>query len=432
MNGCGSVNGLFPIKSPGWLAFQVGLFLLPSSALLAGLFLFVTCLAGSRGRSVRPWRDPWLLPLLVAAVLMLIGAFVAQDAGLAWAGLANWIPFFWGFWAFRPFVSTEARRQRAARMLLAGTVPVLITGFGQMQLGWTGPWQLFGGAIIWFLAPGGQPEGRLSGLFDYANVAGAWLAVVWSFALAAALSRRDPRWARLLALLLAAAIVAAVVLTRSRNAIASLPLALPWVLGPAQWWWLLPLLLLASVPLLLAVIPGVPAGIQQWAEALLPDSLRRRLVDGQSNESLTRVAQWRFGLELISQRPWLGWGAAAFSVLYPIHAQRKWHGHSHNLPIELGVSHGWPVAVLVVGTVLVLLMVALQRGMLRRGPMDRAWWAASLVLIAMHATDLPFFDSRLNLLGWVLLAGLCGFVQSRVGEGRDRDARAVSPEPADL
>ena len=203
------------------------------------------------------------------------------------------------------------------------------------------------------------------------------------------------------------------------------------MLGPAQWWWLLPLLLLASVPLLLAVIPGVPAGIQQWAEALLPDSLRRRLVDGQSNESLTRVAQWRFGLELISQRPWLGWGAAAFSVLYPIHAQRKWHGHSHNLPIELGVSHGWPVAVLVVGMVLVLLMVALQRGMLRRGPMDRAWWAASLVLIAMHATDLPFFDSRLNLLGWVLLAGLCGFVQSRVGEGRDRDAPAVSPEPAD-
>ena len=147
------------------------------------------------------------------------------------------------------------------------------------------------------------------------------------------------------------AIVAAVVLTRSRNAIASLPLALPWVMGPAQWWWLLPLLLLASVPLLLAVIPGVPAAIQQWAEALLPDSLRRRLVEGQSNQSLTRVAQWRFGLELISQRPWLGWGAAAFSVLYPIHAQRKWHGHSHNLPIELGVSHGWPVAVLVVGMV---------------------------------------------------------------------------------
>ena len=29
----------------------------------------------------------------------------------------------------------------------------------------------------------------------------------------------------------------------------------------------------------------------------------------------------------------------------------------------------------------------------------------------MHATDLPLFDARLNLLGWVLLAGLCGFIR---------------------
>ena len=186
------MRGVFSIKSPGWLAFQFGLFLLPSSALLAGVCLFVTCVAGSRNRAEVPLNDPWMRPLLLAAVLMLIGAILADDAGLAWAGLANWIPFFWGFWAFRPFLLTASRRQRAARCLLAGTVPVLITGFGQMQLGWTGPWQLFGGGIIWFLAPGGQPEGRLSGLFDYANIAGAWLAVVWSFALAAVLARRDP------------------------------------------------------------------------------------------------------------------------------------------------------------------------------------------------------------------------------------------------
>ena len=426
------MRGLFQIKSPGWLAFQLGLFLLPSSALLAGVCLFVTCLAGSCGRSQTPLTDRWMRPLLLASVLMLISALLAADAGLAWAGLANWIPFFWGFWAFRPFLLTASRRQRAARLLLAGTVPVLITGFGQMQLGWTGPWQLFGGAIIWFLAPGGQPEGRLSGLFDYANIAGAWLAVVWSFALAAVLARRDPPWYRALAFLLSVAIVVAVVLTRSRNAMASLPLAVPWVLGPAQWWWLLPLFLLFSAPLLLAVLPGVPPAIQQWAEALLPSSLRQRLLEGQSTDSLTRLAQWRFGLQLISQSPWFGWGAAAFSVLYPIHAQRKWHGHSHNLPIELGVSHGWPVVVLVVGMVLLLLVMALQRGMLRSGPMDRAWWAASLVLVGMHATDLPFFDSRLNLLGWILLAGLCGFLQNHGARERDHDGSAVSPHSADL
>ena len=32
-------------------------------------------------------------------------------------------------------------------------------------------------------------------------------------------------------------------------------------------------------------------------------------------------------------------------------------------------------------------------------------------MVSMHATDLPFFDARLNMLGWVLLAGLCGFIR---------------------
>jgi len=29
-----------------------------------------------------------------------------------------------------------------------------------------------------------------------------------------------------------------------------------------------------------------------------------------------------------------------------------------------------------------------------------------LILVVLHGTDMPFFDSRLNIAGWVLLAGL--------------------------
>ena len=411
------------VQAPGWRAFQLGLFLLPSSALLAGLCLFITCIAGSRNRQEGLWTDFWMRPLIVAGALMLIAAFVADTGSLAWAGLANWIPFFWGFWAFRPFLEDKERRHQAGLMVLAGTVPVLVTGFGQMLLGWSGPWQLLGGGIIWYLAPGGQPEGRLSGLFDYANVAGAWLGVIWPFALAALIRSRQSLWRRGVALLLSVAIVAAVLLTRSRNAMAALALAVPTVLGPVQWWWLLPLLLIAAAPLMLAVLPGVPTPLQQWSLGLLPESMRQRLLEKQSTDSLTRLAQWRFGVELIAARPLLGWGAAAFSVLYPIHAQRKWHGHSHNLPLELAVSHGLPAALLVVGTVLALLVVALRRGILAGDAMDRAWWTAVLMLVAMHATDLPFFDSRLNILGWVLLSGLWAFIREAEP---DHDAHEAS------
>ena len=134
----------------------------------------------------------------------------------------------------------------------------------------------------------------------------------------------------------------------------------------------------------------------------------------------TRLSQWGLALQFIAERPWLGWGAAAFSVLYPLRTG-TWHGHSHNLPLELAVSSGVPVALALVGLVLVLL-IALRRCSLHERLFDRAWWTAVLVLVAMHATDLPLFDSRLNIAGWILLAGL------RLQFGRPRRQRSAQAE----
>lgn len=409
-----------------WVLFQLGLFLLPSSALLASLLLFPALLVGSMRREGPLWADPWNAPLLFAAVAMLLGCFGAYSGSLAWAGLANWLPFFWGFWGFQPYVADARARRRAGLCLVAGTVPVLVTGLGQLWWGWQGPWQLFGGLIIWFVTPGGEPSGRLSGLFDYANIAGAWLAMVWPFALAALVQPGLSVRRRAVVVVLAAAQVAALLLTDSRNAWGALVLAVPVVLGPPSWPWLLPLLLLALLPVLLAVLPGVPLVLQQPARALVPDGIWSRLTDSRYGAeravASTRLSQWGVALQLIGERPWLGWGAAAFSVLYPLRTG-KWHGHAHNLPLELAVSHGLPVALAVIGLVLALLITSLRLGL--RGLFERAWWAAVLILVVLHGTDMPFFDSRLNIAGWILLAGLrC---QIRSGREPAGDAPAASP-----
>lgn len=409
-----------------WVLFQLGLFLLPSSALLASLLLFPALLVGSVRGDGPFWADPWNAPLLFASAAMLLGCFGAYSGSLAWAGLANWLPFFWGFWGFQPFVAEARARRRAALCLVAGTVPVLVTGLGQLWWGWQGPWQVFGGLIIWFVTPGGEPSGRLSGLFDYANIAGAWLAMVWPFALAALVQPGLSLRRRAVVLVLAAAQVAALLLTESRNAWGALVLAVPVVLGPLSWPWLLPLLLLALLPVLLAVLPGVPLVLQQPARVLVPDGIWSRLSDSRYGAeralASTRLSQWGVALQLIGQRPWLGWGAAAFSVLYPLRTG-KWHGHAHNLPLELAVSHGLPVALAVIGLVLALLITSLRLGL--RGLFERAWWAAVLILVVLHGTDMPFFDSRLNIAGWILLAGLrC---QIRSGREPAGDAPAASP-----
>ena len=88
----------------GGRAFRLGLLFLPSSALLAAVSLLIACISGSRRREQPLWRDRWCQPLLLAGRLMLIGACLAENAGLAWAGLANWVPFIWAFWAFQPYL----------------------------------------------------------------------------------------------------------------------------------------------------------------------------------------------------------------------------------------------------------------------------------------------------------------------------------------
>jgi hypothetical protein len=392
----------------GWRCFQLGMVLLASSAFLAGLALLLALILGSRGR--RPFlADRANLVLLVAAVLMVLGCFRAASNELAWLGLANWLPFFWGFWGFQVYLGTPAARRRVAMAVVAGTVPVILTGLGQIWWGWSGPFQALGGLIIWHIKAGGNPPERLAGLFDYANIAGAWLVLAWPFALAALLEGSLGWRRRGVVLLIAAGLVAAVFLTDSRNAWGALMLAVPVVAGPGSWLWLLPVLLVVLAVIGLATLPWVPAGPQELARQLLPEAIWGRLIDlesgGQRPLAITRLAQWREALGLIAERPWLGWGAAAFSIIYPMRTG-FWHGHPHNLPIDLAMSHGVPVAVLVVGLVLWLLLRAVVLGMAGGALYDRAWWAAALVLVALHATDIPLYDSRVNVAGWVLLAGL--------------------------
>ena len=397
----------------GWLAFQLGLFLLASSLLLAVIPLFWALLEGTRHHRPRWWRDRVNLWLVAVAVLMTCAAPFARSGWLAWPGLVNWLPFFWGFWGFQPYLMTPAARRRITQVLVAGTVPVVVTGLGQLLLGWSGPWEVLNRLVIWHMDPGGLPPGRLSGLFDYANVAAAWLAFSWPLLLAVAVSIGRQWWGRWswkqpTVLLLVVSQLAALYLTDSRNAWGAAVVAVPLVLGPARWIWLLPVLLLLLLPVLLAVLPGIPELLQLPARAIVPEAIWSRLSDLAFSErplASTRLGQWSVAVSLVADRPWLGWGAAAFSLVYPERAG-VWHGHPHNLPLELAISFGLPAALMIVGLVVWLLVRSLQRGMFGADPFERGWWTAFVILALLHATDLPLYSGQINVVGWILLAGL--------------------------
>ena len=109
-----------------------------------------------------------------------------------------------------------------------------------------------GDLVIWHMDAGSNPGGRLSGLFDYATITAAWLALTWPLLLGCLL--RSPQGWRQRGSVLVLVVLHGLCLwlTASRNAWATAVLALPLVLGPGAWAWLLPLLLVAVLPVALA------------------------------------------------------------------------------------------------------------------------------------------------------------------------------------
>ena len=398
----------------GWICFQMGVLALPSSAFISYVFLLLALIKGCFSRRDFYMREYWNYPLLLISFLMLLGCFRAQTGWLAWLGLFNWLPFFWCFWGLQPYLLTSERRRKCASLLVLGSFPVLITGFGQLWLGWEGPWELFNGLIIWFVSPGGEPLGRLSGLFDYANITAAWLSGVWPFCLAAVLNPFIFGRNRVIPIALLTAFVLAMILTDSRNAWGAIFLGLPLVFGSASWSWLIPLMLIFLIPVVISVLPFFDFGIQQFTRSIVPESIWMRLNDIKFLDrpfEATRIGQWKVASNLIFEKPFLGWGAAAFSILYPLRTGLS-HGHSHNLPLELALSHGIIVSFLLNIFVFSLLIISAYYGIFNKlnsrnnVVIDRAWWTSVLILICFHATDIPMFDSRINILGWILLIGL--------------------------
>ena len=403
------------LENIGWSCFQLAIFFLPSSAFISYIFLLVALFKGTLKRTDFYWREYWNYPLVIIIFLMVIGCIRSHTGLLSWLGLFNWLPFFLCFWGLQPYLLTPVRREKCAFWLVLGSFPVLITGFGQLWLGWEGPWQIFDGLIIWFVSPGGEPLGRLSGLFDYANITAAWLSGVWPFCLASVIHPFIFERNRVVSFALLIAFISAMIMTDSRNAWGAIFLGLPLVFGSASWSWLIPLMLICSLPVIFAILPVLDFGIQQFARSIVPDSIWMRLNDFQFVDArpfeATRIGQWKIAINLIFERPWFGWGAAAFSIIYPLRTGLS-HGHSHNLPLELAINHGVIVSLLINLFVFSLLLISffsrifhnlnLQKNII----VDRAWWTSTLILICFHATDIPLFDSRVNILGWILLIGL--------------------------
>ena len=410
------------IENYGFLFFYLGIFFLPSTIFFGVLFLLPSLIISSFCLSkTNFFQDKWNFPYLLFGILILLSSilqnfifvnnyFEIWNPNLSFIGLTNWIPLIWAFWAVQPYVNSNATRRKFAIILIAGTFPVLITGFGQYFLNWTGPFQTLNGLVIWYQRPIIDPGG-LSGLFSNQNYAGSWLNFVWPFCLALILEKGNNFFRKTAAFSFLISTGIAAFLTFSRNAWIGLFTSLPIVLGKKGVRFLLPLFTIFVLILFFIFSPIFNGELQNELRSLFPKKIFLEFSEqGYQGLDVTRLEIYKSAINLIKENPLFGIGAASFSKIFFLETS-FWKGHSHNLLLELSISYGLPSAFCFFITTSNILYLSgkkifFDRRIYNLKLFDKAVWSSLFVFLISQLADIQYFDGKISLIAWILIASL--------------------------
>ena len=127
-------------------------------------------------------------------------------------------------------------------------------------------------------------------------------------------------------------------------------------------------------------------------------------------ENLSRFLIWEKAVNLILNKPFFGWGAASFPILY-FTQYGEWKGHAHNLFLELSISYGLITSILIfifIGILIYRTFKKIYISKIKNSYYEKAWWTSTLIFLIHHSFDIVYFDARISIIFWIFLAGLKG------------------------
>ena len=414
------------IKEYGFILFLTGIFFLPSTLFLSILFLLPAAIIGSFIQNKNFFRDKWNYPFLIFGIFILISTTLQNlvlinnyseiwDPRLSFVGMGNWLPFIWLFWAIQPYLNSKSKRRNFSLVLISSTFPVLVTGFGQFFFNWTGPFKALNGLIIWYQRPIEDPAG-LSGLFNNQNYAGSWLNFIWPFCLVLFIEKKDYIAKKTIALGFIFSVGLAAFLTYSRNAWLGLVISLPITLGKKIINLLLPSIMLIIFILFFLYSPIFTGEIQNNIRSLISEKfLLEFTTEGYEELDSTRIEIFSSAIGLLKRNPLFGIGASSFSEIYQLETT-FWKGHSHNLLLELAISYGIPTTIIFFTTINFILLQSgrflfVKQKIKDINLYDRAFWTALFFFLISQLADIQYFDGKISLIVWILIAGLKSIIE---------------------
>lgn len=406
-----------------FLIFLIGIFFLPSAPFFGSLLLIFPLTIGIKNNLQFILKDKLNYLLFVASLLMLFKCIVTSsfdlavienwDSSLNWIGLGNWIPLFIFYLGIQNYVRSSARRKILAKVLILGTVPVIFSCFSQYFLKWYGPYEFLNGFIVWFQRPRTEVYQPITGLFNNPNYAGAWLAMIWPFLISYLYEKgnKNNKYKFILIFCFSILFIISVFLINSRGAFLAILLSLPLIFGRSVFTWLIPFIFFMFIAILVCILPIFAESIRNIFCFLIPNSILGNFNDLTiSFENLPRLLIWQKAISFITEKPLLGWGAASFPILY-FSQTGLWMGHPHNLFLELSLSYGLMTSIMIfsfIGIIIFKSSKIIYDKQIKNKNFERAWFCSAIAFLIIHLFDVVYFDLRISIIFWTLIAGLRG------------------------
>lgn len=410
-------------KNFSFILFCTGLFLLPSAFVISAIFFLISLLISTFKLREYLYLDKFNISFLIGSLLILLSAFMHSinnqnlvkydlDISLTWIGLANWLPFLWCFWGFKPFLNDPEKRRICGLILLSGTIPVLLSGLGQVFLNWHGPFSTFFDLIIWYQRPLKEVTG-LTGLFNNANYAGSWLNVIWPFSLAFLIDSRKNIFDKISIYAFIFGISLSIILTNSRSSWLGIVIGTILLYGQKSYKIVVTLLIAISIIITATIFPFFGTPVQNITRSLIPESIWMEFSDFQ----YSRIEIWHKALETIFNHPIFGTGASSFPQIFEFQTG-LWKGHAHNLPLELIISYGIPAGLFILIPIFLITYLSIKYILSSRGRKefsinDQAWITSLVVLLLSQMVDVQYFDGRISIILWVLLSGAKNIIDEK-------------------
>ena len=405
----------------GYIFFYLGIFLLPSAVSISVLLLLVASGLGFLIQEKQYLQDKWNFPFLIATAILIISSLfnsffnngLGNSNGIfdinSHIGLFNWVPFLFSFFGFQAYLKNANARKKCSLLFLAGTLPVIFSIVGQTFLNLHGPFQTLNGLIVWYQRPidGIMP---ITGLFNNPNYLGSWLMIVWPFCLASCIQKNISKFKKIISLIFLILIASSILLSASRAAWLAFILSIPLILGIKKAKFFLPIFIFIVVLTLSIFIPIFGSNTQEFLKELIPIEIWSNFSPSNYANDISRFDIWHNSLSLIAKNPILGSGFSSF----PNYLESQigvWKGHSHNLILELMTSYGIPAALLITIPFTLLIKSAFQKIFIYKNDFyqnifERAWLISLILLTLTHLFDVTYFDGRISIAGWILLAGV--------------------------